>query len=327
MNSIENPTESVPVNPAATPVADAPKPAIKKPRRGLGTARGTTRLKFDHKMALPNGLFLGHIDEVTVKMVKIGEDTSGMPSFNGLEVPRLSIVFASNEPNPTDRKYATLSFMAQESNAETTLGGEKEWKILQIFDYLKHILNVFVLKGRELTEEEEVIYGLNLEDFDDEGNYVPVDSEEVIKAWTELFNNIATVLNTGRDGRPMFQDKAGKPIVIYGKLLRCIKTKKGWQNVTNGDLAFPAFVQEGVFEIYKQNTVPNLKIDAIKESIIPRVVEQAKKPNMPSMPMAGGGLPTGYANAAVNISQMDGIADPMAGPDGISVEAYEDSPF
>lgn len=307
------------------PVSKSPITIAKKSRRGIGSARGTTRLKFDHKMALPNGLFLGHIDEVSVKMVKIGEETSGMPSFNGLEVPRLSIVFASNEPNANDRKYNTLSFMAQESNAETIPNGDKEWTVNRIFDYMKHVLNVFVLKGRELTEEEEIALSLPFEDFDDNGDYVPLAPETVIEGWAQVFNNFATILNTYNNGAPAFYDKAGKPLQVYAKMLRAVKSKKGWQNVTNGDLAFPSFVAEGVFEIYKPNIAPNLRIDIVRESITPKVIETNKKPNMPAMPGMTAAMPTGYSN--VGISDMGGIQDPMAGPDGIGITAMEDSPF
>lgn len=305
----------------STPTVATPK----KARRGIGSARGTTRLKFDHKMALPNGLFLGHIDEVSIKMVTIGEETTGMPSFNGLEIPRLSIVFASNEPEANKRKYATLSFLAQESNAETIAGGEKEWKVNQIFDYLNHVLQVFVLKGRELTPEEEEALALPFEDFDENGEYVPLAPEVVIAGWTQLFTNFVTLMNTANDGRPAFIGKDGKPLQVYAKMIRAIKTKKGWQNVTNGDLAFPSFVGEGVFELYKANVAPVLRVDIVRESITPKVTETAKKPNMPTMPGTPGGLPGGYAG--VGIDSMGGIADPMAGPDGIGAVAMEDNPF
>lgn len=298
-----------------TPVTNV----TKKSRRGIGSARGTTRLKFDHKMALPNGLFLGHIDEVSVKMVTIGEESSGMPSFNGLEVPRLTIVFASNEEDVNKRKYAPLTFMAQESNAETIPGGSGEWKINQIFDYFKHILNVFYLKGRELTEEEEDALSLSFEDFDEEGNYVPVDTEVVIKAWTDLFNNFVTIMNTGRDGAPVFKTKDNKVVQCFGKLIRCIKTKKGWKNVTNGDLAFPTFVGEGVFELYKQNQQPTLRIDLVRESITPKATDSAKTPNMPNMP--------GIPSVGIPISGINQISDPLAAPNSIAMEAMEDSPF
>lgn len=253
-------------------------------------------------------------------MVTIGEETTGLPSFNGLEIPRLSIIFASNEDDASKRKYRELSFLAVESNAETIPGGKDEWKVNQVFDYLIHVLNVFYLKGRKLTDEEEVALGLPFEDFDEEGNYSPIPPEAVIEGWNQVFTNFATIINTGRDGSPVFKDKNNKFISIYGKLIRCVYSKKGWKNVANGDLAFPTFVGEGVFEIYKQNVAPTLRVDIIRESILPKVVESAKKPNMPTMPgapMTGG----------INIGSETTIVDPMAGPNGITMEAYEDNPF
>lgn len=287
--------------------------------RGITTARGTTRLKFDHSMALPNGLFLTHVDEITVKDVTIGEDTSGMPSFNGMEVPRLNIVIASNEEDINKRKYITLTFMAQESNANTIPGGSEEWKINQIFDYLQHILKVFYLKGRDFTNEEAAMLSLPFEDFDEEGNYLTVDTEIVIAGWRQLFENFATMMNTGRDGKPVFKTKDNKIIPIYSKFLRAIKTKKGWQNVIkSGELSLPSFVGEGVFEIYKPNVAPVLRVNAVNESILPKITSSAKKPNMPNMPNISGGVPVGIPNA---------IQDPLQNPDGITMEAMEDSPF
>ena len=66
-------------------------------RRGVAAARGTTRLKFTHELAKQNGLFIGHLESVTVSMIQIGEDKTGMPSFNGLEIPKIVLTFASNE--------------------------------------------------------------------------------------------------------------------------------------------------------------------------------------------------------------------------------------
>lgn len=62
-------------------------------RRGVASARGTQILRFHHTDANPNnGLFEAHLDKVEVSMIKVGEDTTGMPSFNGLEIPRLTFI-------------------------------------------------------------------------------------------------------------------------------------------------------------------------------------------------------------------------------------------
>lgn len=294
-----------------------------KNRRGIGSARGTTRLKFDTKHALPNGLFLGHLENVEVKEITIGEETAGMPSFNGMTIPQLVLTFASNEEDANKRKYAPpMRFSAVESNAETIPGGKGEWKVNQIFDYIKHILNVYVLKGRELTEEEETALALAFEDFDEDGNYVPTEPEVVIAAWRQLFTNFATIMNTGRDGAPVYKTKDNKFISVYLKLIRYFKANKGsWKAVSNGDLAFPTFVGEGVIEIYKQNQPASIRVDVVREDIKPRQVAETKKPNMPAGPGMAmtGGIPM--------MGTEGGIVDPMASPDGIAFEAGEDTPF
>ena len=292
-------------------------------RRGVAAARGTTRLKFSHEQAKQNGLFIGHLESVTVSMIQIGEDKTGMPSFNGLEIPKIVFTFASNEPETAKRHYAPpLQFTAVESNANTIPGGKEEWKVNTVFDWFKHILNVYVLKGRELTEDEANALALPFEDFDEQGEYVPVEPENVIAGWKTLFENMENIINRGREGQPYYKTKDGKDIPVWIKLLRYIKTgKKGWQPINNGDLAFPSFVGEGCIEIYKQNTLPSIRIDSVKEAIIPMNVEKAKTPNMPTPGMSGVAAPA-----------MGGVpvVDPMIGAgnfNGIAEAAAEDMPF
>lgn len=300
--------------------AEAQVETKKVSRRGIGSARGTTRLKFSHEQAKQNGLFLGHLDSVVVSMIQIGEDKTGMPSFNGLEIPKLTITFASNEEEVNKRHYQPLTFTAVESNANTIPGGKEEWKVNSVFDWLKHILNVFVLKGRELTEEEEAALSLSYEDFDEQGEYSSVEPEVVIAGWKTLFENFENIMNRGREGQPYFKTKDGKNVALWLKMLRYIKTpKKGWQPINNGDLSFPSFVGEGCIEIYKQNTPPSIRIDSVKEAIIPMNIEKAKTPNMP------------VPNTGIN-SAMGGVpvVDPMVGAGnfaGIATEAAEDMPF
>lgn len=294
-------------------------------RRGVGSARGTSRLKFSHEMAKPNGLFIGHLDSVVLSTIKIGEDTSGMPTFNGLDIPRITLTFASNEDDVTKRHYASLSFNAVESNVNTIPGGKEEWKVNSVFDWFKHILNVYLLKGRELTDEESAALSIPFEDFNEQGEYVAVEPEDVIAGWKVLFENFDNIMNRGRDGQPIYKTKDGKNIPIWMKLIRYIKNnKKGWQPVNNGDLSFPAFVGEGCIEIFKANTVPSIRFDAVKEAILPMNIEKPKAPNMPT-PAIGGGMPT----------MMGGIpvADTMGGMNngatfgGIAEAAGEDMPF
>lgn len=317
-----NKKEDVATSATAAEVQEEVQNVKKVNRRGVAAARGTTRLKFSHEQAKQNGLFIGHLESVVVSMIQIGEDKTGMPSFNGLEIPKIVLTFASNDPEVSKRNYVSLQFTAVESNANTIPGGKDEWKVNTVFDWFKHILNVYVLKGRELTEDEANALTLSFEDFDEQGEYVPVEPEDVIAGWKTLFENFENIINRGRDGQPYYKSKDGKYIPVWIKLLRYIKTgKKGWQPVNNGDLAFPSFVGEGCIEVYKQNTPPSIRIDSIKEAIIPMNVEKAKAPNMPTPGMGGVAAPA-----------MGGVPviDPMVGAgnfNGIATEAADDMPF
>lgn len=271
-----------------TPIEEVKKVS----RRGLGSARGTARLKFGNDQAKPNGLFLGHLEEVKYSTITIGEDKTGMPSFNGFEIPKLTLTFASNEEDPNKRHYVSKTFTAVESNVNTIPGGKEEWKVNSVFDWLKHVLNVYYLKGRELTDEETTALSLPFEDFDEQGEYVSVDTEIVINAWKVLFENFENIMNRGKDGKPVYHDKNNKFIPVWLKLLRYVKSRKSWTPINNGDLSLPQFVGEGCIEIYQQNAIPSIKIDLVKETILIMNVEKPKTPNMPAVgrmaPMMGG---------------------------------------
>ena len=288
-------------------------------RRGIGSARGTTRLKFNNEQAKANGLFHAHLDSVAVSMIQIGEDKSGMPSFNGLEIPKIVFTFASNEEDVNKRHYVTLQFTAVESTTNTIPGGSEEWKVNSVFDWFKHILNIYVLKGRELTDEEAEALSLSFEDFDEQGEYVPVEPETVIAGWKTLFENMENIMNRGRDGQPYYKNKDNKNITVWIKLLRFIKSKKkSWQPINNGDLSFPSFVGEGCIEIYKPNTPASIRIDVVRETIVPmQINDKPKTPNMPTPNMGMGGVP---------VTDVP-VINSMGGYDNIGVAAAEDSPF
>jgi hypothetical protein len=295
-----------------TPIEEVKKVS----RRGLGSARGTARLKFGNDQAKPNGLFLGHLEEVKYSTITIGEDKTGMPSFNGFEIPKLTLTFASNEEDPNKRHYVSKTFTAVESNVNTIPGGKEEWKVNSVFDWLKHVLNVYYLKGRELTDKEATALSLTFEDFDEQGEYVSVDTEIVINAWKVLFENFENIMNRGKDGKPVYHDKNNKFIPVWLKLLRYVKSRKSWTPINNGDLSLPQFVGEGCIEIYQQNAIPSIKIDLVKETILIMNVEKPKTPNMSAV---GGMAP-----------MMGGIAiDQTMNPIGtdISSQTIDDMPF
>lgn len=295
-----------------TPIEEVKKVS----RRGLGSARGTARLKFGNDQAKPNGLFLGHLEEVKYSTITIGEDKTGMPSFNGFEIPKLTLTFASNEEDPNKRHYVSKTFTAVESNVNTIPGGKEEWKVNSVFDWLKHVLNVYYLKGRELTDEEATALSLTFEDFDEQGEYVSVDTEIVINAWKVLFENFENIMNRGKDGKPVYHDKNNKFIPVWLKLLRYVKSRKSWTPINNGDLSLPQFVGEGCIEIYQQNAIPSIKIDLVKETILIMNVEKPKTPNTPAV----GGMAPIMGGVAI-----DQTMNPM-GTD-ISIQTIDDMPF
>lgn len=253
---------------------------VKKPMRGVGNAQGTQRLKFSHEHALKNGLFIAALEDVKVNTIEIGADKTGMPSFAGLAIPRISFTFRSIDPKETAHKYVNLSFTAVESNADTIPSGKNAWQVNTVFDYFKHILDVYYLRGRELTDEESALLALSYDDTNELGEYQPVEPETVVAAWTTLFENFANLLNAGKDGKCAYKTADGKLIPAWIKLIRYFKNKSGWKAVSNGNLGFPNFVGEGCIEIFKQDVAPSIRINVINERITPmQEADTAKAPS------------------------------------------------
>lgn len=299
----------------------------KKKRRGISNeTRATSRLKFDdvRDANKANGLFQGHLESVEVKDITIGEETTGMPSFNGMTVPKLVLTFASNHPAATERRYVTMQFLPAESNVDTIPNGSKAWQVDRIMAYMKHILDVYLLKGSPMTGQQEDALTLAFEDFDDNGEYVSVDPAEVINGWRVLFENFVNIMNTGKNGKPVYVTADGKIVPVWMKLLRFMKNKGQWKAIESGnragDLAFPGFVGEGVLELFITNKAPILKIDATKERIAPMDIAKTPTnpavPGMPGVPM--GGVPAGFA---------DGAAASDGGPIPAFTDAVSDLPF
>ena len=189
-----------------------------------------------------------------------------------------------------------------------------------MFDWFKHILNVYVLNGRELNEEEAAALELSYTDFDENGEYVPVDVNDVIAGWKTVFENFANMLNEGNNGASYIKDKNGKDIPLWMKLIRYTKSKKEWKAVNNGELAFPAFVGEGCIEKFVPNVLPSIRLNAIKEAIHPMNIE---KPKTPNLGIAGG---AGSAPAMGGVS-FDANALNAEAFGGIAAEAAQDMPF
>lgn len=271
--------------------------APKKRRRGINNeTRSASRKKFQHTDAVKGvGLFLGNVD-IRKEWVTFGEKEGGRSQFMGCKVPKFVVEFSSLGNNVSEKKYAYINILPVESNVDTIPGGSKEWAFTQPIATIKHILEVFVLRGRTFTDEELDMLELGYEDYDEDGSFVPVEPEEILKSWSILFDNVLKLIETGNNGKSALLDASGKPVEVWSKLLRYIKYKGEWQPIQDGDLVFPHFVGEGIFELVRRDKDTKLKkqpsmiLDITKECITPMNIEK-KKPNIGVG--AGVGIPVG----------------------------------
>ena len=267
----------------------------KKVRRGVSNkTQAVAQLKFHEKDAAQNGLFVGHLEEVRVDW----SNNADAKSFTGMSIPRLTFHFASNHANASEKRHVYQTLFPVESNVNTIPGGSEDWRVNNVFNWIKHILDVFYLKGRELTEAEEDALSLTFEDFDENGEYVSVEVEDVIAGYRAIFENAAAMLNgsfelaDGEVAKPVYKTSDGKYIPCWLKLLRHKKRKGDWINVgANGDLAFDGFIGNGVVELLKKDCPPTvLRLDLAKESITPKETKKTPTIGAPGMgaPAMGG---------------------------------------
>ena len=291
-------------------------------RRGISNeTKAVSNLKFHEKDASSNGLFVGHLESVGVDW----SQSENSKSFPNMKVPRLTFHFESNHTNVNERRHVYQTLFPIESNIDTIPGGKDEWRVNNELNWIKHMLDVFYLKGRELTPEEEEALTIPFVDYDEEGNYVSVEPEEVLDGYRKIFENAAAILNgsfklaEGETPKPCYKTADGKPISLWMKLLRHKKTKGEWKNVvSNGELGFDSYIGSGCIEIIKGQNPPSiLRIDFAKESITPKEVK--KTPNLGVMannPLMGGG-----AVMAGNVPQMGAAASEAFN------NAQDDMPF
>lgn len=279
---------------------------VKKNRRGVSNeTKAVSQLKFHEKDAAQNGLFIGHLAEVTLNYAVAKEGTS----FAGINIPYLTFHFASQHANPNEQRHVYNSLFPVESNIATIPGGTDEWRVNNVFNWIKHMLDIYYLKGRQLTEAEEDALTLPFCDYDDNGEYIAVDPQTVADGYAALFSSVIAMLDgkfnlaEGETPKCAYKDANGKPIAVWMKLLRHKKTKKGWINVTqNGDLGFDTMIGAGCIELFKgAGTMPAvLRVDLSKESITPK--DTKKEPTMggQGMPgMMGGAVVPGMMPAGI----------------------------
>lgn len=285
--------------PVVNQSANAETAVPKKRRRGISNeTRTTSRKKFSHKDAINNlWLFVGNL-HARVAWVTMKEESNMRPAFAGKAVPQLIIEATSLHTNPIDVRVASKTFWAYESNVDYIPGGSKEKFINMDFAWIKHFLDVVVFKGREMTDEEAEMLELGYVDYDDNGQYEPVEVEDVIKAWGVLFDNVVKLVETGgENGKSALLDKAGNQRQFWFRLNRYYKNKGDWafsgQGSEEGDLVFPNIVGQGIFEekfMLDANHFrePSIVFDITKERIAPMDGVQSKQKKAPNLAAAAG---------------------------------------
>lgn len=289
--------------------AGSAQPTVKKNRRGVNNqTKAVAQLRFHEKDATQNGLFIGHLDSVSVDWSVNAEGKQ----FTGEKVPRVTLHFASNHTNAAEQRHVYYTLNCVESNVNTIPDGSEDWKVNNIFNWMKHILDVYYLKGREMTEAEESALTLPFEDYDEEGNYVVVETADVIKGYAFIFNNFAAMMNgnfnlaDGETAKPVYKTADGKFIPAWLKLLRYKKVKGEWKAVAqNGELGFDSFIGSGVVELMRKDFPPAvLRVDLAKESITPKETKKA-----PSIGGAGSGIAAMGGVMASAPMNMGGVAN------------------
>lgn len=302
--------------------AGSAQPTVKKVRRGVNNkTKAVAQLRFHEKDAsTQNGLFIGHLENCSVDWSVNAEGKQ----FTGEKVPRVTLHFASNHANASEQRHVYYTLNCVESNVNTIPDGSEDWKVNNIFNWMKHILDVYYLKGREMTAEEEEALSLPFEDYDDDGNYVAVETADVINGYAFIFNNFVAMMNgsfnlsEGETPKPCYKTADGKFIPAWLKLLRHKKVKGEWKNVAqNGELGFDSFIGNGVVELIRKDMPPAvLRLDLAKESITPKETKKTPTIGAPNNAMAGMGgvIPT----APMNMGNVD---------TGAYADAAGDMPF
>ena len=264
-------------------------------------------------------MFVGHLAEVRVDWAVNAEGKQ----FTGEKVPRLTLHFTSEHKNVSEQRHVYYTLNCVESNVNTIPEGTEEWKVNNVFNWIKHILDVYYLKGREMTEDEEAALTLPFEDFDENGNYIAVDTKDVIDGYAFIFNNFAAMMNgqfnlaDGETAKPCYKTGDGKFIPAWLKLLRHKKVKGEWKNVAqNGELGFDSFIGNGVVELIRKDMpAAVLRVDLAKESITPKETKKA-----PTMGGIANGMPIGGVMAG-------GPMDMGAPGNTAFADAASDMPF
>lgn len=267
--------------------------------RGISNqTRSVNQLQFHEKDATQSGLFVAHLENVSVETSNNNENKD----FSGLDIPRLVFHFASNHTENNEKRHAYLTLFPVPSNVNTIETGTEAWRVNSVFAWIKHMLDVFYLRTRAFTTDEEKALILAINDVDENGEYVAVDPETVLAAYKALFENVANMMNgtfkklaEGETPKPCYKNENGKFLPCWIKLLRHRKVNNRWRNITpNGDLGFDSFVGNGAVELIKKDLPATvLRLDISKESITPKETKIAPVAgNQTNMIGLGGVVPS-----------------------------------
>ena len=113
--------------------AAAAEAAPKKNRRGVSNqTQAVAQLKFHEKDAAPNGLFIGHLEEVRVDW----STNADGGAFTGISIPRVTLHFASEHKIATEQRHVYQTIFPQPSNVDTIPGGKDAWRVDNVLNWI-----------------------------------------------------------------------------------------------------------------------------------------------------------------------------------------------
>lgn len=264
---------------AQTAGTSIPKAETKKRTGITRETRGAAITKLIPNPNENNGLCLGNLVAVNYTESVWDTDKDGYKSFKGKNVPRLTFIFKGLKTSEKDPGMHFHSFNAIPYNQD-------DWKTDQIFQYIKHFLDVLIPAGIDVDAYWDIIEPLLGCDASE-----LKDADEIIAAFATFFKNVVTVFNGSEDLK--IPSLINVDDLLWIKLLLYFNNKE----VNRGDFGFPMFPGDGVIERAIQGVPPTMRIRIEKgESIIPREKPTAQAPILPAAGSTGG-APAGGAPA------------------------------
>jgi len=181
---------------------------------------------------------LAILSEVKLEFYKVKEDTKKMRDYIGKEVPSLVLHFQSPaSKNPLDKvhHYIHRFFMVEQTNND-----KERIEYTKMFQALKHIYSTFAQfpeAGIEVNDAR--VKSVKQTDGTIVSEPIQASPEAMIDMFTKFFTKVVALFNTGRDGKPVYQDDKGTFIPVWLKLVISYGGDK---------LVLPDFPGEGYIE-------------------------------------------------------------------------------